>query len=257
MIIYHRKVLISDWGMPTQSKFRCRPLDKERIARLGQDPDQKLLVDRQEQNRPARNNKKGHQMDLILLIVTFAFLGYGIKYIDQAYDENEFPIRSANIVAIISGILMGTLMAFDSPFSTAFFIAMIISLVLAKKIDNVAFAAGSIIAFGMMGLFMLNTSVTFLILPIAVFLFAGFVDELVDGFAHKHHLGDKAEKFCHYRPFSDFALIAMISVGMFSWIYVVPYFTFTIAYMLVGKINLMDIPMGIRQVIIRAARFRP
>ena len=196
-------------------------------------------------------------MDLIILIITFGFLGYAIKYIDQAYDENEFPIRSANLVAIIAGVLMGTLMAFDSPFSTAFFIAMIISLVLAKKIDNLAFAAGSIIAFGMMGLFMLDTSVTFLILPIAVFLFAGFVDEAVDGFAHKHHLGDKAEKFCHYRPFSDFALFAMIALGMFSWIYIVPYFTFTIAYMVVGKINLVDIAMGIRQVIIRAAKFRP
>jgi hypothetical protein len=196
-------------------------------------------------------------MDLIILIITFGFLGYAIKYIDQAYDENEFPIRSANLVAIIAGVLMGTLMAFDSPFSTAFFIAMIISLVLAKKIDNVAFAAGSIIAFGMMGLFMLNTSVTFLILPIAVFLFAGFVDEIVDGFAHKHHVGDRVEKFCHYRPFSDFALFAMIAFGMFSWIYVVPYFSFTIAYMLVGRINLMDIATGIRHVINRAAKFRP
>ena len=150
-------------------------------------------------------------MDTIILIVTFAFLGYAIKYIDQAYDEHEFSIRSANLVAITAGVLMGTLMAFDSPFSTAFFIAMIISLVLAKKIDNVAFAAGSAIAFGMMGLFMLETEVTFLVIPIALFLFAGFVDEIVDGYAHKHHLGDLAEKFCHYRPFSDFALIGMIA----------------------------------------------
>ncbi len=200
---------------------------------------------------------KGHQMDTIILIVTFAFLGYAIKYIDQAYDEHEFSIRSANLVAITAGVLMGTLMAFDSPFSTAFFIAMIISLVLAKKIDNVAFAAGSSIAFGMMGLFMLETDVTFLVIPIALFLFAGFVDEIVDGYAHKHHLGDLTERFCHYRPFSDFALIGMISYGMFGWNYLLPYFSFTIAYMLVGRINFMDIAIGIRQAIRRAAKFRP
>lgn len=196
-------------------------------------------------------------MDPIILIVTFAFLGYAIKYIDQAYDEHEFSIRSANLVAITAGVLMGTLMAFDSPFSTAFFIAMIISLVLAKKIDNVAFAAGSAIAFGMMGLFMLDTNVTFLVIPIALFLFAGFVDEIVDGYAHKHHLGNLAEKFCHYRPFSDFALFGMIAFGMFNWIYLFPYFSFTIAYMLVGRINLMDIAIGIKQVIRRAAKLRP
>jgi hypothetical protein len=196
-------------------------------------------------------------MDPIILIITFAFLGYAIKYIDQAYDENEFSIRSANIVAITAGVLMGTLMAFDSPFSTAFFIAMIISLVLAKKIDNVAFAAGSAIAFGMMGLFMLETNVTFLVIPIALFLFAGFVDEIVDGFAHKHHLSDLTQKFCHYRPFSDFALFGMIAFGMFDLIYILPYFSFTISYMLVGRINFMDIAIGIKRVIRRAARFRP
>jgi hypothetical protein len=196
-------------------------------------------------------------MEPIILIVTFAFLGYAIKYIDQAYDEKEFSIRSANFVAITAGILMGTLMAFDSPFSTAFFIAMIISLVLAKKIDNIAFAAGSAIAFGMMGLFMLDTNVTFLVLPIVLFLLAGFVDEIVDGFAHKHKLGNFAEKFCHYRPFSDFALFGMIAFGMFDWIYILPYFSFTISYMLVGRINFMDIAVGIRRVIRRAARFRP
>ncbi|HEY3421298.1 MAG TPA: hypothetical protein VGK23_12175 [Methanomassiliicoccales archaeon] len=196
-------------------------------------------------------------MDPIILIVTFAFLGYAIKYIDQAYDEHEFSIRSANLVAITAGILMGTLMAFDSPFSTAFFIAMIISLVLAKKIDNVAFAAGSCIAFVVMGVFMLDASVTLLWIPIALFLLAGFVDEVVDGFAHKHKLGFVAEKFCHYRPFSDFALFGMIGLGMFDWIYILPYFSFTIAYMLVGRINFMDIAIGIRGVIRRASRFRP
>jgi hypothetical protein len=200
---------------------------------------------------------KGHQMELIILIVTFAFLGYAIKYIDQAYDEHEYSIRSANLVAITAGVLMGTLMVFDSPFSTAFFIAMIISLVLAKKIDNVAFAAGSLIAFGMMGLFMLDMSVTILAIPIVLFLFAGFVDEVVDGYAHKHNLGDLAEKFCHYRPFSDFALFGMIAFGMFDWIYILPYFSFTIAYMLVGRINFMDIAVGIKQAIRRAAKFRP
>ena len=44
-------------------------------------------------------------MDPLILIVTFAFLGYAIKYIDQAYDEQEFSIRSANLVAITAGLL--------------------------------------------------------------------------------------------------------------------------------------------------------
>jgi len=49
----------------------------------------------------------------------------------------------------------------------------------------------------------------------------------------------------------------MIAFGMFNWIYLFPYFSFTIAYMLVGRINFMDIAIGIKQVIRRAVKFRP
>ena len=82
-------------------------------------------------------------IDILQLIVLFAFLGGAIKFIDQAYDEKAFSIRAAKVVAVMAGVVMGYLMARDSPFSTAFFAAMLISLVLAKKIDNFAFATGT------------------------------------------------------------------------------------------------------------------
>jgi hypothetical protein len=49
----------------------------------------------------------------------------------------------------------------------------------------------------------------------------------------------------------------MIAFGMFDWIYVLPYFSFTISYMLVGRINIMDMVMGLRRAIRRASKFRP
>ena len=81
-------------------------------------------------------------VDIVHLIVFYAFLGGSIKYIDQAYDEKAFSIRSAKVLAVLAGVVMGYLMAQDSPFSTAFFAAMLISLVIARKIDNFAFAIG-------------------------------------------------------------------------------------------------------------------
>jgi hypothetical protein len=85
-------------------------------------------------------------IDILTITFLYAFLGGSIKFIDQAYDEKAFSIRSANIVAVMAGLIMGYLMARDSPFSTAFYAAMLISLVMARKIDNRAFAAGTVLA---------------------------------------------------------------------------------------------------------------
>jgi hypothetical protein len=82
-------------------------------------------------------------LPIFIIIPLYAFLGVSIKFIDQAYDEDMYSLKTANGLAVISGIFMGILMVYDSPFSTAFFLAMIVSLVLARKIDNVAFAAGT------------------------------------------------------------------------------------------------------------------
>ena len=120
-------------------------------------------------------------VDIVHLIVFYAFLGGSIKYIDQAYDEKAFSIRSAKVLAVLAGVVMGYLMAQDSPFSTAFFAAMLISLVIARKIDNFAFAIGTVLAVVSFLALYPTSHVTFLLAPIAVFLVAGFVDEVADG----------------------------------------------------------------------------
>jgi hypothetical protein len=107
-------------------------------------------------------------IEILQLITLYAFLGGAIKFIDQAYDEKAFSVRAAKMVAVLAGVVMGYLMARDSPFSTAFFAAMLISLVLAKKIDNFAFAAGTGLAVVSLIAFYPSSQVTWLIVPIIV-----------------------------------------------------------------------------------------
>jgi hypothetical protein len=174
-------------------------------------------------------------IDILQLILLYAFLGGAIKFIDQAYDEKAFSIRAAKVVAVLAGVAMGYLMARDSPFSTAFFAAMLISLVFAKKIDNFAFATGTILAIASLIAFYPSSAVSWLIVPVIVFLAAGFVDEIADDMVHKHNIEGFLQMFLNYRPFSDFALVAMVLLGTFSWIYLLPYFGFTFSYMFVER----------------------
>jgi hypothetical protein len=176
-------------------------------------------------------------LELVIIIALYAFLGGAIKFIDQAYDEGSFSTWKANLLAIAAGVTMGFLMAWDGPFSTAFFAAMLISLVLARKVDNLAFLIGLLCAVGTFIAFDLTRPVSLMPLPILVFLIAGIVDEVMDGVAHKRHLAGLRQRLLAYRPASDIGLVAMMALGLFDWSYLLPYFAFTISYMTIELVS--------------------
>jgi hypothetical protein len=190
-------------------------------------------------------------------VVAYAFLGGAIKYIDQAYDEGIGSIRISKMLAIVSGLVMGACMIFDGGFSTAFYLAMLISLVLTKKIDNWSFMVGTLVALVtyIAGAFIWGAEL--MLLPLAVFLIAGAVDEIADGIAHKMRFGPAMEYFLHYRPFSDIALVLLIAFTPFSWFYLAPYFAFTIFYMLIGTLEEGQVTESVKELFRRASQFRP
>lgn len=194
---------------------------------------------------------------IAVLVSSYAFLGGAIKYIDQAYDESIGSIKIAKALAVLSGLLMGAVMVLDGGFSTAFFLAMLISLVVTKKIDNWSFLVGTFIGLVtfLIGGFIWGMEV--MLLPLAVFLIAGAVDELADGFAHGRDLGKAIEYFLHYRPFSDFALVILIVAIPFDWVYLAPYFAFTFSYLLIGMLDEGQMTESVKVIIRKASHLRP
>jgi len=191
-------------------------------------------------------------LPIYILVVLYAFLGGAIKFIDQAYDEERYSRKLANLVAIVAGITMGGLMALDSPFSTAFYGAMILSLVLARKIDNRAFLAGTLIAALTLLVLWSWTGPEVLLVPLVVFILAGFLDEVVDGLAQKAHAPKIVRWVMLYRPLSDVALVAMMLLGWFPWYYLVPYFAFTFAYLAMERLSWIDTGSVMRDFLSRA-----
>lgn len=191
-------------------------------------------------------------LPIYILVVLYAFLGGAIKFIDQAYDEERYSRKLANLIAIVAGITMGGLMAFDSPFSTAFYGAMILSLVLARKIDNRAFLAGTLIAALTLLVLWPLTGPELLLVPLVVFILAGFLDEVVDGLAQKARAPKIVRWMMLYRPLSDVALVAMMLLGWFPWYYLVPYFAFTFAYLAMERLSWVDTGSVMRDFLSRA-----
>ncbi len=191
-------------------------------------------------------------LPIYIIVILYAFLGAAIKFIDQAYDEERYSRKLANVIAIVAGITMGGLMALDSPFSTAFYGAMILSLVLARKIDNRAFLAGTLIAALTLLVLWPVTGPVVLLAPLVIFILAGFLDEVVDDLAQKAQAPKIVRWVMLYRPLSDVALVAMMLLGWFPWYYLVPYFAFTFAYLAMERLSWMDTGSVMRDFLSRA-----
>jgi hypothetical protein len=191
-------------------------------------------------------------LPIYIIVILYAFLGAAIKFGDQAYDEDRYSRKLANVMAIVAGITMGGLMALDSPFSTAFYGAMILSLVLARKIDNRAFLTGTLTAALTLLVLWPVTDPVVLLAPLVVFIFAGFLDEVVDGLAQKAQAPKIVRWVMLYRPLSDVALVAMMLLGWFPWYYLVPYFAFTFAYLTMERLSWMDTGSVMRDFLSRA-----
>jgi hypothetical protein len=174
----------------------------------------------------------------IFLVLGYAFLGGGLKYIDQAYDENAFSKFFAKILAVLLGFIMGYLMAVDTYFSTAYLAAMIVGVFVAKKIDNFSFIIVVTGALFSLCIFSLFYSIHLSILPFLFFSTATFLDEICDEEAHRKKFNKHLRKFFQLRPLSDITLFGLILSGFFNWFYLLPYYAFFISYITVEKLSL-------------------
>jgi hypothetical protein len=195
-------------------------------------------------------------ISLAIAVVLYIFIGGAMKFVDQAYDEGEWSLKGAFYLAIILGLTMGMVAATD-PFSTAFFWAMFVSLILARKVDNAAFLACSVIAIGTFAAFAIfEGGVTFLPVAFLAFMIAGFVDEVADGYAHRMQTGRWVRLFLHYRPFSDLAVVALVIAGILPAECLLLYFAFTLSYNLVERISPIDMGASIKGLLMRAVHLR-
>ncbi len=178
----------------------------------------------------------------LLIISSYALLGAGIKYIDQAYDLKTFSKKKANIAAILCGLMMSYLVITDPP-STAIFLAMITALLLTKKIDNAAFYLGMAIV---IALFLLYANLAEMnVLPFAVLTLSGIIDEAgndwTDKRINRRDFGIYAnndplhymfiELFFEYRLAMKCAVLALAAAAVIPWAYFFAFMAFDLSYL--------------------------
>lgn len=176
----------------------------------------------------------GIETAAILLVTQYAFLGAGIKYIDQVYDEKIWSKKVALILAVACGLLMGYLVATDVH-SAVIFIGMVLAVSLAKKIDNLAFSTGVLLVLGTPVAYLTFVSqVTLNWAALFALTVSGLMDEWGNDLYDKGKITGAFGKFFDNRFSMKVAMFALPALNVMPWTYFVAFLAFDIAYSMVG-----------------------
>ncbi|MEA1957628.1 MAG: hypothetical protein U9N01_04655, partial [Euryarchaeota archaeon] len=105
----------------------------------------------------------------ILIIIAFAIIGAGLKYIDDAFDEDIFSKRIAMLIAPILVIIWTCLSISDSVSATILF-SILFAVLLTGKIDNLVFKVCSI---ALILILVLSGMLNFLWIPLFTLIMMG------------------------------------------------------------------------------------
>lgn len=170
----------------------------------------------------------------LALLVSYAFLGGGLKYIDQVYDVGVHGLFRRHIaygLTLCCGLLMGFLVAVDA-YSSMIFLSIVIAVAVSRKIDNPAFLGGAMLVF-LIPLFTHNGG--FQWVGFTLLLFSGILDEFLNDFADQHKEGTLVYRLLYYRPAFKVMIVGLAVAGILAPVYLLAFLLFDAAYSLMDS----------------------
>ncbi|MFH0818216.1 MAG: hypothetical protein V1909_06325 [Candidatus Micrarchaeota archaeon] len=171
----------------------------------------------------------GEPLYWVSLCVSTFIMGFAIKYIDAAYDEEAFSRKNAVLAAICCGVFMGYWIANDAS-AAVFLLAICLGVAITKKIDNPAFILGILLALFVPAI--LKSTLILSWLPLAALVIACVVDEEGNDMVKKIPFKG-IRMFFHYRLSMEVMMAVLTFFGFFAWPYFLAFASFDLGYQMV------------------------
>jgi hypothetical protein len=160
------------------------------------------------------------------IILAFAIIGAGLKYIDDAFDEGVFSKKTAMLMAPILVIIWSCLSIFDS-FSATVLFSILFAVLLSGKIDNLAFKMSAI---ALIFVLVLTRMLNFSLIPLFVLTVMGIADEKGNDYVDIHKLSKLGEFFFSHRCSMKMGILGLCTVSLLPWLYLCAFLAFDAAY---------------------------
>jgi hypothetical protein len=172
------------------------------------------------------------------IIASFATIGFGLKYIDDAFDEDRFSKTTAKLFAPILVFLWISVSLFDSVSATVLF-AILIAVLLSGKVDNRIFKLS---ALALIAVVVLKQYAHFSWVPLAVLTVMGVTDEKGNDYIDAHETGGIREFFFAHRCGMKVGALVLCIASFLPWLYLVAFLVFDTAYELIGLLDYLRMP---------------
>ena len=162
----------------------------------------------------------------IFIVATFAIIGFGLKYIDDAFDEELFNKSVAMLLAPILVLLWARVSIYDS-FSATILFAILLAVLIAGKVDNLIFRISSIVL--ILSLFvtkMLDLS----LIPLFSLTVLGVADELGNDYVDNQKTHEICEFIFSHRCCMKVGVLGLCCVFLLPWLYLIAFLAFDSTY---------------------------
>ncbi len=167
----------------------------------------------------------------LLFVLGYAFLGGGIKYIDQVFDEKVFSKPVAFVLSVLCGLLMGYFIAVDFP-SATILISIVLGVAITRKIDNIAFYVGILLVLGTPLFIRLSQAATVSLNMFSIFFLtvAALIDEWGNDEVERWGTNGFVKKFFYFRFTMKIMMAVLVFTGIFQPVYLIAFLAFDGAY---------------------------
>jgi len=166
----------------------------------------------------------------ISIIIPFAMIGAGLKYIDDAFDEGRHSKRVAALIALFVVIVAGILAIEDISSRTILF-SIFFSVLIAGKVDNLVFKLSSIAFLLLFFLFFcLYDKMNFLWIPLFILTITGVIDEKGNDYIEKNRTNGILNFFFEYRFSMKIVMFFVCALQFLPWLYLFAFLAFDGAY---------------------------
>ena len=173
----------------------------------------------------------------IVITLAFAVIGAGLKYIDDAFDEDIFSKKKAILIAPIIVLIWICLSLFDSISATILF-SVLFAVLLTGKIDNLIFKVSTI---ALISILFLTQMLNLLWIPLVILILMGVADERGNDYADNHVTLTLVEFFFSYRFCMKMGVLSLCILTLLPWLYLLAFLAHDGAYesvRMLGKISL-------------------
>jgi hypothetical protein len=172
-----------------------------------------------------------------LIITAFAVIGFGLKYIDDAFDEEVFSKKIAMLIAPILVVIWACLSIRDSISATVLF-AILSAVLLSGKVDNLIFKLSSI---ALVAILFLTQMLHFSLVPLFVLTVMGIIDEKGNDYVDSHKIHEVGVFFFAHRCSMKVGALGLCTVSLLPWIYLIAFLAFDTAYEFVRVFRYLEV----------------